>query len=267
VEFLQYGFMQRAIVAGVTVAIICPVVGLHLVLRRLPMIADGLGHVAFGGIAVGLLLQVHPIVAAAAIAALGALGIEGGKAAGWLTRDTALAVFSALGLALGIVLSKIAGGFNVDLLGFLFGSLVTVSPSDLWLILGLGGTILAVMTLLNKEFFYVTFDEESARASGLPVGMLNIVLAVLAAVTIVAAMRVVGLLLVSSLMVVPVAASLQAAASFSQALALSVGLGVLSVLVGLAAAFYLDLPAGGTIVLTTLATFVLMRVIGPRCRG
>lgn len=256
-EIFQFGFMQRAFLAGLIIAVVAPVIGIFLVLRRLSLFGDGLGHIAFSGVAVGLFAKVNPALSALMLAVLGAMGIERLRARGKLSGDAAIAIFFSSGLASGLVLAKLAGGFDARLLGFLFGSLVAVSPTDLWLSAGLGGAVLLTVLLLRKALFAITFDEETAKAAGLPVGALNLLLAVLAAVTIVVAMQVVGLLLISALLVLPVAASLQLAKSFRWALLFSVGLSLFSVIAGLFGAYYLDLPAGATIVLTATLLFAL----------
>ncbi|OGF53086.1 MAG: hypothetical protein A2Z21_05605 [Candidatus Fraserbacteria bacterium RBG_16_55_9] len=256
-EIFQFGFMQRAFLAGLIMAVVAPVIGIFLVLRRLALFGDGLGHIAFGGVALGLFARVNPIVSALLLSVLGAIGIERLRSRGKLAGDAAIAIFFSSGLAMGLILAKLAGGYNSNLLGFLFGSLVSVTPTDLWLTAGLGGAVLLTVLLLRRELFAVTFDEETAKAAGLPVAALNLLLAVLAAVTIVMAMRVVGLLLISALIVLPVAASLQLAKSFRGAFLISIGFGLLSVIAGLFEAYYLDLPAGATVVLTATLIFAL----------
>lgn len=254
-DALQLGFMQRAYLAGLVAGVVCPAIGTFLVLRRLALIADGLGHVSFAGVAAGLMLRVHPLASAVVVALVGALGVERLRATRRTAGDVAIAIYSALGLGAGIVVAKLAGGVNVDLFGFLFGSLVAVRPSDLAWIAGIGLVVLAAVAAFYKELVSITVDEETARASGVPVDAINQVLIVLAALTIVLAMRVVGILLVTSLMVLPVAASLQFARGIGRTLACAIGLGAASVLVGLTVAYLANLPAGGAIVLTSVALF------------
>lgn len=260
-EAWQFGFMQRAYLAGLIAGVICPLIGTFLVLRRLALIADGLGHVSFAGVATGLLLQVHPLASALAVSLLGALGIDRLQATRRAAGDVAIAIYSSLGLGAGIVMAKLAGGVNVDLFGFLFGSLVAVRTADLFWIGALGLVVLAVVLVLYKELVSITVDEETARASGVPVDVINQLLIMLTALTVVMAMRVVGILLVSALMVLPVAASLRLARGLGRAVLYAAALGAASVLIGLTVAYLADLPAGGAIVLTSVALFVLSTAV------
>lgn len=256
-ELLSYQFMQRAYLAGIAVAVACSLIGVFLVLRRLSLLADGLGHVTFAGLAAGFLFGISPLVAALLAAVVGAVGIERIRAHGRIAGDAAIAMFYTAGLAVGVVLIGRAGGFNVNILGYLFGSIAAVEQSDLVIVLLLAGIVVGLILLFFKELFFLTFDEMSARAAGLPAGAINVLLAALAAVTTVAAMRIVGLLLVSALMVLPALTAIRLATSFAQTLWLAVGTALIAVLLGLTSSFYLDIAPGGTIVLVALALFVL----------
>lgn len=266
-ELLGYEFMRRAFIAGLAVAIVCPLIGVFLVLRRLSLLADGLGHVTFAGLAAGLLLGVNPLFAASIAALGGAVGIERLRARGRVAGDAAIAMFYTSGLALGVVLVSRAGGFSANVLSYLFGSIAAVQDSDLAIVGLLTAGVVLLVTLFYKELFYLTFDEESARAAGLPAAWVNTLLAALAAVTVVAAMRIVGLLLVSALMVLPALTAIRLAASFRQTFALAAGAGVIAVVVGLTVSFYLDSAPGGTIVLAALALFGLAALFDSRRVG
>lgn len=254
-EILQYGFMQRAILAGVMIGVIAPAIGIFLVLRRLSLIADTLAHVALAGVALGLLVGLHPALGALIIGVVGAVGIERLRVSGRLFGEAALAIFLSGGLALAVVLLGLAGGFNVDLFSYLFGSITAVQAGDLWVILILGLAVLGAIALFYKELFAITFDEEAARVQGMPVDTLNLLVTFLAAVTVVVAMRVVGVLLTSALVVVPAVTALRLARSFRGALWMSIAASLAAVLAGMTAAFYLDLAAGGAIVLTAILLF------------
>jgi zinc transport system permease protein len=256
-ELLTYAFMQRAFLAGIAVAIICPLIGVFLVLRRLSLLADGLGHVTFAGLAAGFLFGIYPLLAALVAAIVGAVGIERIRTRGRIAGDAAIAMFYTAGLALGVVLVSRAGGFNVNVLGYLFGSIAAVAPRDLLTVAILAAIVVALIALFYKELLYLTFDEQSARAVGLPALAVNTLLAALAAITTVAAMQIVGLLLVSSLMVLPALTAIRLAKSFRGTLAIAVAAALIAVLVGLTLSFYLDSAPGGTIVLTALAVFGL----------
>jgi zinc transport system permease protein len=254
-EVLEYGFMQRALLAGVLVAAIAGALGVFLVLRGSAMIGDGLAHVAFSGVAVGLLTGLYPLGLALAFAVAGGVGIQLLRQRGVVLTDTAIAIFFTTGLAFGVLVVSLAGGFSVDLFSYLFGSLALVSGGDVWMVAALGAALLALVALLRKELLYITFSEEAARVSGLPVNALNLAFTVLTALTIVVAARVVGILLVSALLVVPAATSLQLAHSFGRALVLSMALGVAAVLLGLYAAFAAGVAAGGAIALVSVLGF------------
>lgn len=266
-EPFTYEFMQRAYLAGVAVAIICPLIGVFLVLRRLSLLADGLGHVTFAGLAAGFLLGIYPLFAALIAAMVGAIGIERIRTRGKIAGDAAIAMFYTAGLAIGVVLISRAGGFNVNIIGYLFGSIAAVATEDLIAVVTLVAIVVGLTMLFYKELLYLTFDEASARAAGLPAALVNTLLAALAAVTTVAAMRIVGLLLVSSLMVIPALTAIRLASSFRQTLLIAVATAQIAVLVGLTASFYLDTAPGGTIVLTALALFAVAALVeGRRAR-
>jgi zinc transport system permease protein len=254
-EFLEHAFMQRALVAGVVTAVVCPAIGVFLVPRRLSLIADTLAHVALAGVALGLLLGVSPILGAFVVTLGGSLGIEALRTRGALRGDAALAVFLSGGFAVAIVLIGLGRGFNVDLFALLFGSILTVSPGDLGLVLALGLGVAALVGLFHRQLFAITLNEDLARTSGIPVGRLNLLLTVLTALTTVVAMRMVGVLLVSAMIVVPTLTGFALSRSFREATAIALGSALLAVVAGLAAAYHLGLAAGGAIVLASLALF------------
>ena len=256
------GYMQLALVAGVAVGTCAPLIGTFLVQKRLSLMGDGIGHLAFAGVAAGLLLGVAPVWAALAVAVAGAVGIERLRAAGRASGDLALALFFYSGIAAGVVLAGAAGSLDAGVLSYLFGQILSASPADAWTVVGLCGGVAAVMALIGRALFAVVVDEESARVAGLPVDGLNMALAALAAVTVVAAMRVVGVLLVAALMVLPVATAQAVAPSFRAALAVAVATGVGATVVGLALARQWGLAPGATIVLTAAGAFAVTAVAG-----
>ena len=262
-EILQYSFMQRALLAGLMIGVIAPTIGIFLVLRRLSLIADTLAHVALAGVAGSLLVKAHPLAGALVASLAGAIGVERLRASG-LLGEAALAIFLSGGLATAVVLISLARGFTVDLFSYLFGAITVVQPSDLWLIVVLGVIVLGAIALFYKELFAIAFDEEGARVQGVPVNALNLLLTALVAVTVVSAMRVVGILLVGALMVIPAVTALRLSRSFRATLWISVVCSVTAVLAGLLASFYLDVAAGGAIVLVALALFGAAGVLGRR---
>ena len=253
----QYGFLQRAVLAGVFIAVACAVLGVFLILRKDAMIGHGLSHVAFAGVALGLFLNVLPLAAALAVSAAGALAIIRLKDRAGLHGDTALGIFSSLGLAVGVLLATLAGSFNVDLMAYLFGDVLAIDRLEVFLSVGLAAVVLLALALNYAKLLFMTFDRESARASGVAVGRLDALLMVLTAVTIVLGMKVVGILLVAALIVIPAAAGLQLAASFRMAVALAAGVAAFSVIVGLVAAVGLDVPASASIVINCFLVFAV----------
>jgi zinc transport system permease protein len=254
-------FMQRALVAGLVVGVFAPMIGAFLVQRRMSLIGDGIGHVAFAGVAVGLLFRVWPIWTALAAAVLGALALEWLRARGRAAGDLALALIFYSGIAAGVVLVGLAGSLSANIFSYLFGAILTVDGGELVAIVVLGLGVVAVITVFRSALFAVASDEEWARSAGYPVGLLNATLAVITAVAIVAAMRVVGILLIAALMVLPVASAQLVARSFRGALGWAVGIGVGSVVAGLAAARILGLAPGATIVLVAALVFALVAVV------
>jgi zinc transport system permease protein len=257
-SFLSYAFMQRALFAGIGVSITCAILGLFLVLRRDAMIGHGLAHVTFGGVALGLLLSFAPLLVTLAVSVVSALGILKLKERAGLYGDTAIGIVSSLGMALGILLVSLAGSFNVDLFGYLFGNVLAIESEEVYLSLLLAAGVLVTTILFYHDFFFLTFDPESARTSGIRVRRLETLMAVLAAVTIVLGMKVVGILLVSSLLILPAAAALQIARSFKQALVFAALLAGSATVGGLAISYHLDWPPSGTIVALSGLLFLLL---------
>ena len=255
-EFLEHAFMQRALLAASLVGLCAPAVGVFLVQKRLALMGDGVGHLALTGVALGFLLGTAPVLTAVVVASVGAVVLELIRQHGRTSGDIALALMFYGGIAGGVLLIGLApGGTNANLLSYLFGSLTAVSEQDLYVITGLALLLLTVLTTLGREMFAVCHDEEHARVCGLPVQALNLVLAVLAAVTVTVAMRVVGLLLVSALMVVPVAAAQQLVRGFRATVALALGIGVLAAVSGVSGSYYANTAPGAMIVVVALGLF------------
>ena len=249
-------FMRLAFGAGAIVGVLAPAVGFFLVQRRQSLVGDGIGHVAFAGVAAGILLDVSPVLTALVAAVLGGVAIELLRSRGGAAGDQALALVFYPGIALGVVLVAQAGALNVNLFQYLFGSILTITRSDLALIAALGAVGIATIALLYRAFAAVIVDEEGARVAGVPIGSLNVALAALAAVTVALSMRVVGILLVAALMVLPVSAAGRLAWSMRSTLVLSMAIGFGSALAGLTVSYYADLPPGGTIVLVAATVYL-----------
>lgn len=261
-EIFQTEFMQRALIAAVLVGITAPAIGIYLVQRRQALMGDGIGHIAMTGVGLGFLLNSSPVWMATLIAVVGAVTMELIRAYGKTRGDIALAMLFYGGMAGGVLLINLSDtGSNANLSSYLFGSLSTVSDSDVTAICLLAAFVVLVTVGLRKQLFAVSQDEEFARVTGLPVRALNLLIAVTAAVTVTVAMRVVGLLLVSALMVVPVAAAQQITRSFKVTFVLSVVIGTAVTLSGTVTSYYQDVPPGATIVLLAIGVFVVLTVL------
>jgi zinc transport system permease protein len=256
-EILSYGFMQKALLAGSVIAITTALVGVFLILRRMALIGDGLSHIAFGGVALGLFLNYMPFGVALIFSVASALAIV--KLRDWtkVYGDVSIGIVFSFGLALGVVLISLAHGFTVDLHYFLFGNIVSITMEDVYMALGLGAVVAALLILYSKELMYMCFDETSARVSGVPVKKLNALLIVLTAVVVVISIRIVGIILISSFLIIPPAAALQVSRSFRQTLMLSALFGLASLVSGLFLSFWFDLASGGAIVMVSVALFAL----------
>jgi zinc transport system permease protein len=249
--------MRLAFMAGAVVGVLAPVVGFFLVQRQLSLIGDGIGHVAFAGVALGYLIGVSPVWTALLAAVVGAVVIEWLRARRKAAGDQALAIVFYTGIAGGVVLISAAGALNANLFSYLFGSILTVTRTDLTRIALLGLGSLLLIAVLLRSLLAVAIDEEGARVSGLPVPILNGAVSFLAALTIGISMRIVGILLIAALMVLPVIAAQRVAWSLRSTMGLSVVVGLSSVLAGLTISYYANLPPGGTIVLTATCFFLV----------
>ena len=254
---LSHEFMRLAFGAGAVVGVLAPAVGFFLVQRRMSLIGDGIGHVAFAGVAVGYLLGISPVATALVASVAGAVVVEWLRANRRTAGDQALALLFYTGIAAGVVIVSAAGALNANLFAFLFGSILTVTRGDLVLVTVLGGAGLAVVALLYRALVAVALDEEGARVSGLPVGTLNVVVAGLAGVTIALSMRIVGILLIAALMVLPVTAAGRVARSVASTFVLAMAIGLACVYCGLTISYYGDLAPGGAIVLVAAGAFVV----------
>jgi zinc transport system permease protein len=267
-EIFQYDFMNRAIIASVLVGATAPAFGVFLVLRRLSLIADTLSHVALAGVAIALLTKTFA-PAIALIATTGAaVSIEELRMRRLLPGDAALAVFLYGALALAVVLISIADGFNSTLFSYLFGSVLTVTQTDLWWMVVLAVVIALFMLMFSSELAQVAFDPDLAKINGVRVHMLNLGLAVLTAATITVSMRVVGVLLVGALIVIPVLVSLRLTMGLTRTVMTSSFVGIFVAVAGMTIAYYADIAPGGSVVLSAIALLVIVEIIAfARRRG
>ncbi len=248
-EILQYGFMQRALMAGILVSITCGVIGTYVVVRRMVFISGGISHSAFGGIGLGYLVGIDPVLGAMLFAIGSALGIGAISKRTRLPEDTAIGILWAVGMALGVIFIGLSPGFAPDLFGYLFGNILSVSFSDLIIMLALTVLILVVVTLLFKEFLSLSFDEEFAKVSGVPAGWLYVILIVLIALSVVVLIRAVGIILLIALLTIPAAISRQFVSSLKKMMLLSMLLSIVFVVSGLWLSYVLDIASGATIIL------------------
>ena len=265
-DFLNYGFIQRAYLAGAAVASLSAILGVILVLRQLSLIGDGLSHVSFGALALGLFLGVYPLYVALPVAILASYFIMVLKDKTKLYGDAAIAIVSAVGIAAGVILASLAQGFNVDLFSYLFGNILAISSSETLISVLVSVSVIIIIAYLYHDILAATFDEELAQVSGVKVRRLNFVLASLTAISVVLAIKVVGVMLVSALLVIPAVSALQLAKSFKNALIWALIFAIFSVLIGISLSFITDLPAGATIVIINFFIFLSDKiVIDARC--
>jgi len=251
-EFLSFAFVQRAVLAGVLIAIITSVLGVFLVLKRLSLIGDSLSHVALSGVALGLVTQTSPIFMAVPVVMLSSLGIYKITQVTKIYTDSALGIVSAAGISIGLIMAALSGGFNVDLLSFLFGSILTVSTGELTLAAVLTVAILSVIYVFYNDLIALVFDEHFAKTSGVNVNRINIILVLTASLAVVVALRVVGIMLVSAMIIIPPVAALQLAGNFKKTLILAGSFSIASVLCGIYFSFLLNIPSGAVIILFNL---------------
>ena len=255
-NLFDHAFIQRALIAGSCIAILCSILGVFLVLRRLSLIGDGLAHVTFGAVALGLFLKSYPLYLAIPIVLLSSMGVLKLTEKARLYGDAAIGIVSSLGIAGGVLLASMAGGFNVDLFSYLFGNILSISTTEVVVSAALSLILLAVIRLFYQELLSVTFDEEAARASGVKTKRINAVLVLLTALTVVLATKMVGVMLVSALLILPSVTALQFAKGFKATMIFSSVAGLLSVVLGIFISFVADMPTGAVIVLLNFLFFV-----------
>lgn len=254
---LKYTFLQNAIIGGILVGITCAIIGSFIVLKKMSFLGDGLAHISFGGVAAGILFNINPLISALVFSVLSGVGIQKLKEMK-IYSDAAIGIFFSFGLALGVILVSLSTGYSIDLYSYLFGNILAISQLDLILTSGITLIALCTVFLLYKELFYITFDEETAQAHGLPVKSLNQILIVICALAIVTSMKIVGILLVSSFLIIPTTTALMLGVkSFKRTIFMSVVISVISVLMGIIFSYYLDIATGGAIVMTLVEMFVL----------
>ncbi len=260
-DFLQYDFMRNALAAGLAASVLCGVIGIYVILNKIVFISDGIAHAAFGGIGLGYFLGYDPLAFGIGSAVITALGIGMVSSRARISEDTAIGVFMATGMALGIMLLTLSQGYARDLYGYLFGNILAVTRSDVLLIAALTLIILALVFLLYKEFLLLSFDPIYAEAIGLPVQSLRLLLLVMVAFSVVILIKIVGIIMVIALLTIPGAISRRHMLGLPAIMAGSILLGAVFVTIGLLISYELDVPSGATIILTAALAFFLSTVL------
>lgn len=263
--FFQYEFLQNTLMTGILIGLIGPLLGVFIVVRRLSLIADALSHVTLAGIAASLFLSkktalfagVSPMYIGMVFSVLGSIFIERLRTVYKHYQELAIPIILSGGIGIGVIFISLADGFNADLFSYLFGSVSAVSRQDLLVILAIAIIVIALVFLLYKELFLLSFDEEHAKTSGIPAKSIHFIFMIMVALVIGSAIRIVGILLVSALMTLPVAASMKIAKGFKQTILMSILFGELAVVGGLISAFYLDIAPGGTIVMISIIILIV----------
>jgi zinc transport system permease protein len=264
-HFLQYTFIQKAFLAGSFVAIVCSALGLFLVLKKMSLIGDGLSHVSFGAIALGLFFGIYPFYVAVPVVMIASLIILKISEKAKVYGDAAIGIVSAVGISGGVILAGVSKGFNVDLFSYLFGNILAISNTEVILSILLSFVVLAVIYFFYWDLFSATFDEEYARTTGVNINFINTLLTLLTAVTVVLSVKMVGIMLVSALLIFPAVTALQFVKGFKTGIIIAGFVSLISVLFGISFSFFLDLPTGAVIVMINALFFgfaLLFKKIG-----
>lgn len=262
VEMLSYPFIQRAFLVGIFVSLCAALIGVSLVLKRYSMLGDGLSHVSFGALAFAMAMNMAPLRFSIPVVVVAAILLLQMKENGKMKSDAAIGIVSASALALGVIVTSVTSGLNADAYSYMFGSILAQSDEDVILSVVLSVAVLCLYGFFYHKIFAVTFDENFARATGVRVGVYNIMIAVLTAITIVLGMRMMGAMLISSLIIFPSMTAMRVIKSFRGVVICSGILAVVCFCVGLVMSYYLETPAGASIVVTNLAIFLIFTIIG-----
>lgn len=259
---LSYGFMARAVLVGVLVSLCLALLGVSLVLKRYSMIGDGLSHVGFGAVSVAMAFNAAPLAVAVPVVMLSAFLLLRINADGSIKGDAAIAMISSSALAVGILVASLSSGINADVHGYMFGSILAMEESDVWLSVLLSVIVLSLYTLCYHRIFAVTFDEAFGRATGVRVDAYNTLLAMLTAVTVVVGMRMMGALLISSLVIFPALSAMRVFSSFRGVVFCSAAISVVGFSAGILASYFLNTPAGASVVVVNLIIFSMLFIVG-----
>ncbi len=253
----QYAFFQRAFIGGICAATLCSLIGVFIVLRRQALIGEGVAHLSFGGIALGLFLALYPLDTALLLSVIGIFVISYLQRRKIVYSEMAIGILISFGLAFGAVLASLHGGFGVDLFSYLFGSILTISQEDLLLIIILSAVVIGFVAIFFKELMHLTFDEQGTRLSGVPVFPFEVAFNFVLAFSVVVSIKIVGTLLISALLIIPAASAMQLSKSFRGTVLISMVIGVMTVMAGLVTSYLYDVATGGAIVLFGIGVFIL----------
>lgn len=266
-DMFSYSFITRGILVGGLVALCASVLGVVLVLKKYSMIGDGLSHVGFGAMAVGLAFNMAPLRVAIPVVVAAAFLLLRMSENSRIKGDSAIALVSSSSVAIGVIVNALSDGTNIDLNSYMFGSILAISEDDMIICIGLGLAVLILFMFFYNSIFAVTFDETFARATGVKVAVYKTMLSVLTAITIVIGMRIMGTLLISSLIIFPALSSMRVCKKFRSVMVMSVIISICCFFVGMTASYMLEIPAGASIVVSNLAVFIIFFFAGKIISG
>ncbi len=258
---IEYQFLRNAMLAAVLASVSCGIIGAYIVARRMVFISGGITHSSFGGIGLGYFLGINPLIGALVFSVITALGIRVASRRSLIREDSAIGILWSLGMAIGIIFIFLTPGYAPNLMTYLFGSLLTVSPTDLYLMLGLAVITVLVFFLFYRLILFVSFDEEYARSHNAPVETVNYLLLILVAMAIVLHIRVAGIILVISYLTIPQTTANLFSRKLSGIIAYSIMISFLGSVAGLMASYYFNVPSGATIIFVFVSIFLIARLI------
>jgi zinc transport system permease protein len=261
INILQYQFVERAIIAGLFLGIVCAVMGVFLVLRKMSLIGDGLAHISFGAIAIGIVFGFYPLVTAIPLVIIASLIIYALTRKHIIEGDAIIGILASLGLATGVILSSISTGFNIDIFSYLFGNILSITQQELLFVIIGSIMILSIIILFYQEFMAISFNPEQAKISGIPVTILDILFSIITALTVLMSIKLAGALLVSALIILPASSSLQLAKSFQNTMLFAIVFALISILIGIIISFIFNIPTGATIVTFNAIIFFVIIII------
>jgi zinc transport system permease protein len=255
---LQYQFIERALIAGFFLGLVCAVLGVFLVLRKMSLIGDGLAHISFGAIAIGIAFGIYPLFVAIPLVIIASLIIYTLTRNNIIEGDAIIGILASLGLAIGVIISSITTGFNIDIFSYLFGNILAINRQELIFAIIGSVTILSIIILFYQEFVAISFNTEQAKISGLPVAKLDIVFSIITALTVIMSIKLAGALLISALLILPASSSLQIAKSFQQTIIFAIIIALISIIFGIILSFIGNIPTGATIVTINAILFFII---------